>query len=182
MSYRVLLTKAARKQLDALPTPAVESISERLLLLKDNPRPSGCKRIGSSRNFRKGTAVGSRSDLMRVAVGFSPRTGAGGTRVAERRLMAMQTNFKRRSATQILVSFYPWAEAHGYHHSLATRGTVFAHLRLVAIPRKSQKYQKLQSRDGWRIRVGDYRVIYHLQDDALVVLVITVGHRRDVYR
>ena len=30
MSYRVLLTKAARKQLDALPTPAIESISERL--------------------------------------------------------------------------------------------------------------------------------------------------------
>lgn len=33
-----------------------------------------------------------------------------------------------------------------------------------------------------RIRVGDYRVIYDVQDDKLVVLVLRVGHRRDVYR
>jgi mRNA interferase RelE/StbE len=33
-----------------------------------------------------------------------------------------------------------------------------------------------------RIRVGDYRVIYSVRDDALVILVIRVGHRRDVYR
>ncbi|MGA2053356.1 MAG: type II toxin-antitoxin system RelE/ParE family toxin [Opitutales bacterium] len=34
----------------------------------------------------------------------------------------------------------------------------------------------------WRIRVGEYRVIYEVQDDRLVVLVIRVGHRGDVYR
>jgi mRNA interferase RelE/StbE len=87
MSYRVLLTKAARKQLDALSLPIVERISERLIQLKDNPRPLDCK--------------------------------------------------------------------------------------------------KLKGRDGWRIRIGDYRVIYHIQDDVLVVLVVlvvTVGHRRQVYR
>lgn len=33
-----------------------------------------------------------------------------------------------------------------------------------------------------RIRVGDYRVIYHVADDRLVVLVVKVGHRRDVYQ
>jgi mRNA interferase RelE/StbE len=33
-----------------------------------------------------------------------------------------------------------------------------------------------------RLRVGDYRVIYRVEDAHLVVLVITVGHRRDVYR
>ena len=33
-----------------------------------------------------------------------------------------------------------------------------------------------------RIRVGRYRVIYEVQDDVLVVLVLRVGHRRDVYR
>lgn len=84
MSYRVLLPKAARKQLDALPTSVVEQISERLLQLRENPRPSDCK--------------------------------------------------------------------------------------------------KLHGREGWRIRIGDYRVIYHIQDDPSVVLVLSVGHRRDVYR
>ena len=33
-----------------------------------------------------------------------------------------------------------------------------------------------------RIRVGDYRIIYPVRDDVLPVLVVTVGHRRDVYK
>jgi mRNA interferase RelE/StbE len=36
--------------------------------------------------------------------------------------------------------------------------------------------------DLWRIRVGDYRVIYTIEDDVLVVLVVRVAHRKDVYR
>jgi len=35
---------------------------------------------------------------------------------------------------------------------------------------------------AFRIRVGDYRVIYVLRDDLLLVVVIDIGHRRDVYR
>jgi mRNA interferase RelE/StbE len=35
---------------------------------------------------------------------------------------------------------------------------------------------------GYRLRVGDWRVIYTLEDDALVVLVLRVGHRREIYR
>lgn len=34
----------------------------------------------------------------------------------------------------------------------------------------------------WRIRVGDYRVLYQVNNDQLVMLVIRVGHRREVYR
>jgi len=34
----------------------------------------------------------------------------------------------------------------------------------------------------WRIRVGDYRVVYEIHDDRLVVLVLRVAHRKDVYR
>lgn len=33
-----------------------------------------------------------------------------------------------------------------------------------------------------RIRVGDYRILYTIEDRALVVLVIRIGHRREVYR
>jgi mRNA interferase RelE/StbE len=36
-------------------------------------------------------------------------------------------------------------------------------------------------RDYWRIRLGDYRVIYTIQDDCLLVCVIRIGHRREVY-
>ena len=36
--------------------------------------------------------------------------------------------------------------------------------------------------DAWRVRVGDYRVIYQVHHGILLVLVVTVGHRREVYR
>jgi mRNA interferase RelE/StbE len=36
--------------------------------------------------------------------------------------------------------------------------------------------------DLYRIRTGDYRVIYEVRDDELLVLIVRVGHRRDVYR
>jgi mRNA interferase RelE/StbE len=35
--------------------------------------------------------------------------------------------------------------------------------------------------DFWRVRVGDYRVVYTIEDDKLVVLVVRVAHRKDVY-
>jgi len=41
---------------------------------------------------------------------------------------------------------------------------------------------KLTNQDVYRIRVGDYRIIYTIEDDRLIVLVIDVGHRREVYR
>lgn len=42
---------------------------------------------------------------------------------------------------------------------------------------------KLSGGDGeWRVRTGDYRIIYEIHDQALLVLVVAVGHRRDVYR
>ena len=42
---------------------------------------------------------------------------------------------------------------------------------------------KLSGSDSlWRIRVGDYRIVYQIQDDALLVLVVNLGHRREIYR
>lgn len=41
---------------------------------------------------------------------------------------------------------------------------------------------KLTGRDGWRARVGDYRVVYEIDDKQGIVTVLHVGHRRDVYR
>ena len=43
--------------------------------------------------------------------------------------------------------------------------------------------EKLKGAEGlWRVRVGDYRVIYTVRDEVLLVLVIRIGHRREVYR
>lgn len=42
--------------------------------------------------------------------------------------------------------------------------------------------RKLSGRAGWRIRVGDYRVIYEVEDSPPEVTILHVGHRRDVYR
>lgn len=43
--------------------------------------------------------------------------------------------------------------------------------------------KKLEGHDDlWRVRVGDYRIIYTIEDDRLLVLVVKIGHRGDVYR
>lgn len=42
--------------------------------------------------------------------------------------------------------------------------------------------EKLTGEDAWRIRVGDYRIVYEIEDRVLVVLVLHIGNRREVYR
>ncbi|TGK14150.1 type II toxin-antitoxin system RelE/ParE family toxin [Leptospira fletcheri] len=46
---------------------------------------------------------------------------------------------------------------------------------------KPQGVKKLKGRDGYRIRKGDYRIIYDIVDMKLVVEVIAIGHRKDIY-
>lgn len=43
-------------------------------------------------------------------------------------------------------------------------------------------YKKLKGSDEYRIRVGDYRVIYTIQDDIVTVTITRAAHRREVYR
>ena len=42
--------------------------------------------------------------------------------------------------------------------------------------------KKLVGRDAWRIRIGNYRVIYEIYDEKLIVDIIDLGHRKDIYR
>jgi mRNA interferase RelE/StbE len=42
--------------------------------------------------------------------------------------------------------------------------------------------EKLSGIDAWRVRVGDHRIVYEVRDRTLVVLILTVGHRRDIYK
>ena len=46
---------------------------------------------------------------------------------------------------------------------------------------RPQGFKKLRNRDGYRIRVADYRIIYDIFDNLLVVDVIDLGHRKDIY-
>jgi mRNA interferase RelE/StbE len=46
---------------------------------------------------------------------------------------------------------------------------------------RPQGYKKLKGRDGYRIRTGNYRIIYHIFDTELIVDIITLGHRKDIY-
>ena len=42
--------------------------------------------------------------------------------------------------------------------------------------------EKLTSHENYRVRLGIYRIIYSIEDENLIVIVIKVGHRKDIYR
>ena len=54
-------------------------------------------------------------------------------------------------------------------------------VRLAENPRPPGA-KKLTARDGYRVRVGDYRILYQVDDGAKVVIIFRVMSRRDVYR
>lgn len=53
---------------------------------------------------------------------------------------------------------------------------------LVKDPRPSGVVKLSGKDDLYRIRVGNYRIIYNIQDNQLLILVVKIGHRRDIYR
>ena len=42
--------------------------------------------------------------------------------------------------------------------------------------------EKLSGQERYRVRQGNYRIVYSIQDDVLTIWVVKIGHRRDVYR
>jgi mRNA interferase RelE/StbE len=42
--------------------------------------------------------------------------------------------------------------------------------------------EKLSGQERYRVRQGDYRIIYEIKDEDVIVVVVKVGHRKDVYR
>lgn len=53
----------------------------------------------------------------------------------------------------------------------------------LAIDPRPAGVKKLKGDENvYRIRVRDYRIVYEIQDDDLIVLVVKFGHRRDIYR
>jgi len=49
-------------------------------------------------------------------------------------------------------------------------------------PRPANSVKLQGNEELYRVRVGDYRIVYQIQDQQLVVLIVQVGHRREIYR
>jgi len=66
--------------------------------------------------------------------------------------------------------------------SATTQDRIENVLQALADDPRPRNSCKLRGRESLRLRVGDYRVIYEVDDDRQMVTVFQVGHRRDVYR
>jgi len=63
------------------------------------------------------------------------------------------------------------------------RPKLVAAIRLLAVdPRPSGCRRLVGSANDWRIRVGDYRVIYEIADEVRIVRIMKIRHRKDSYR
>jgi mRNA interferase RelE/StbE len=58
---------------------------------------------------------------------------------------------------------------------------IFKSLSALAYNPRPHGYKKLKGREAYRIRVGAYRVIYSIFDKVLIVEVIDIGHRKEIY-
>lgn len=52
---------------------------------------------------------------------------------------------------------------------------------LASEPRPPAATQLIGGAGEWRVRTGDYRILYEIHGDQLLVLVVRIGHRREVY-
>jgi mRNA interferase RelE/StbE len=57
-----------------------------------------------------------------------------------------------------------------------------AAVELLADDPRPPAAKKLTGRPEWRVRTGDYRILYRIQDEILLVVVVDVGHRREIHR
>lgn len=62
------------------------------------------------------------------------------------------------------------------------RRRLVARIRSLAADPRPPGCQKLSGSEKYRVRQGAYRVVYWIEDDKLVVTVVRVAHRREVYR
>lgn len=59
---------------------------------------------------------------------------------------------------------------------------VIERIQSLAVNPRPPGHQKLSGHDQYRIRQGDYRILYTIDDPGRVVEIIKIGHRREVYR
>ncbi|QEH41120.1 type II toxin-antitoxin system RelE/ParE family toxin [Chitinophaga sp. XS-30] len=79
------------------------------------------------------------------------------------------------------VIFEKSAQKKLYKLPAAIRDRIIAKVKALVTDPRPPGCKKLMGREGYRIRVGDYRVIYLIEDEKLIVLVVDVGNRKDIY-
>lgn len=62
------------------------------------------------------------------------------------------------------------------------RQRLVARIRNLSVDPRPRGYERLSGHELYRVRQGNYRVLYTVHDAELVVRVIAIGHRREVYR
>ena len=62
------------------------------------------------------------------------------------------------------------------------RGRIVARIQALAEDPRPVGAEKLSGQERYRIRQGDYRILYEIEDQVLRIMVVKIGHRRDVYR
>ena len=62
------------------------------------------------------------------------------------------------------------------------RGRVVARIQALAEDPRPVGAEKLSGQERYRVRQGDYRILYEIEDQVLRIVVVKIGHRRDVYR
>jgi len=81
------------------------------------------------------------------------------------------------------VTLAPAAERQLRKFDPPVRRRLQAALELLADnPRPPAATQLVGGSGEWRVRTGDYRIVYDIEDDRLVILVLRMAHRREVYR
>jgi len=81
------------------------------------------------------------------------------------------------------IAFAPSAERDSRKLPRAVQSRLRPRIDGLAENPRPQGATKLKgTEDAWRVRVGDFRILYEIHDRALLVLVVRVAHRREVYR
>jgi mRNA interferase RelE/StbE len=62
------------------------------------------------------------------------------------------------------------------------RGRVVARIQALADDPRPVGAEKLSGQERYRVRQGDYRILYEIEDQILRIMVVKIWHRRDVYR
>ena len=62
------------------------------------------------------------------------------------------------------------------------KSQILEHVSMLASEPRPAGSKKLQGYEAWRIRVGTYRIIYEIEEGRLLFILISIAHRKDIYK